>query len=100
MKVQPEMLLKTQDRENRTREYGTRGGQILASALHGRLVPVERGAHVPVTGYPGNMLETKARQNPISNHKSPFTNALTPVSSLLHFKNEGATGDMYENKGC
>jgi hypothetical protein len=83
MKVQPEMLLKTHDREHGTREYGTRGVQILASALQGTLAPVERGAHAPVTGYPGNMLKTKVRQNPIAHHKSPFANALAPGSLLL-----------------
>ena len=60
MKVHPEILLKTHDRE-----HGT------------------RGAHAPVTGYPGNMLKTKVRLNPITHHKSPFANPLTPDSLLL-----------------
>ena len=65
MKVQPEMLLKTHDREHGIREYGT------------------RGAYAPGTGYPGNMLKKKSRQNPITHHQSPFANALTPGSLLL-----------------
>ena len=65
MKVQPEMLLKTHDRDHRTREYGI------------------RGAHAPVTGYPGNMLKTKVRQSPITHHKVLFTNALAPDSCPL-----------------
>jgi len=85
MKVQPEMLMKTNDREHGMREYGTRGVQILASALQGTLAPVEWGAHAPVTGYPGNTLKTKVRQNPITHHKSPFANALTSGSRLRHF---------------
>ncbi len=40
---------------------------------------VERGAHAPVMGYPGNMLKIRVRQNPITHHKSPFANALAPV---------------------
>ncbi len=97
MKVQPEMLLKTQDREHGTREYGTRGVQILASALPGTLATVERGAHAPVPGYPGNMLKTKIRQNPITRHQSPFAHAVAPHSCTS--RNEGATGDVVENKG-
>ncbi len=50
MKVHPEMLLKTNDRENGTRQYGTRGAQILASAFQGIMAPEERGEHAPVTG--------------------------------------------------
>ena len=99
MKVQPEMLLKTQDRENRHGNTGHGAGKFWHLLSTEGWSPWSRRACAGA-GYPGNMLETKARQNPISNHKSPFTNALTPVSSLLHFKNEGATGDMYENKGC
>jgi len=97
MKVQPEMLLKTHDREHGTRGYETRGVQILASALPGTLAPVERGAHAPVTGYPGNMLKTKVRQNPITHHQSPFAHAVAPDSCTS--RNEGATGDVIENKG-
>ena len=79
MKVQPEMLMKTKDREQGTREYWTTGVPILAFALPETLAPVERGAHAPVTGYPGNVLKTKVRQNPITHHQSPFANALAPV---------------------
>ena len=80
MKVHPEMLLKTHDREHGTREYGTRGVPILAYALPGTLGRVKQAAHTPVTGYPGNMLKTRARQNPITHHKSLFANALAPYS--------------------
>ena len=62
---------------------------------------MERGAHTPVTGYPGNMLKTKVRQNPITHHKSPFANARAPdsclLASLLLSKNEGSSGYIYEN---
>ncbi len=63
---------------SRKTEHGMRGVQILASAFQGTLAAVERGAHASVTGYPGNMLKTRARQNPITNHKSLFANALAP----------------------
>ena len=77
--------MKTKDREDGAREYGTRGVQIPASALQEDPAPVEPGAHAPVTGYPGNMLKTNVRQDPITHHQSPFANALTPGSLLLHF---------------
>ena len=80
MKVQPEMLLKTHDREHGTREHGVRGVKILASFLKGTPARVEPGAHASVTGYPGNMLKTNARQNQITHHKSLFANALAPYS--------------------
>ena len=87
MKVHLEMLLKTHDREHGIREYGTRSAQILApdsgllaSLLQGTQALVERGADAPVTGYPGNMLKTNMRQNPITDHQSPFANALAPCS--------------------
>jgi hypothetical protein len=55
MKVQPEMLLKTHDREHETREYGMRGVQILtsdscllASLPLGTQAPVERAAAIRV----------------------------------------------------
>ena len=79
MTVQPEMLLKTHDREHGTREYGKRGVQILASAFPGTLAPVERAAHARVTGYPGNMLKKK-HANPITHHHSPMPRLLTPCS--------------------
>ena len=47
------------------------------------------------------MLKTNVRQNPITHHKSPFANALIPGSLLLTpvlQENEGATGDVVENK--
>jgi len=68
--------MKTKDRQYGTWGYGTQGVQTLACAPQGTLVPVERSAHAPVTGYPGNMLKTKVRQNPITHRKSPFANAL------------------------
>ena len=80
MKVHPEMLLKTHDREHGIREHGIRGVQILASAFQGTLAPVERSAHASVTGYPGNMLKTNARQNQITHHKWLLANALAPCS--------------------
>ena len=83
IQVQPEMLMKTNDRKKRTRGYGTRGVQIPASALQGTSASVQRGVQAPVTGYPGNMLKTKVRQNPITHHKSPIANALAPDSWLL-----------------
>jgi hypothetical protein len=85
MKVQPEMLLKINDREHRTRGVPILASDscLLASLLQGTQAPVERGAHTPVTGYPGNMLKTKVRrtQSPITNRHSPMPWLPTP-----HFK--------------
>ena len=86
MQVHPEMLLKTHEREHQTREHGIPGVQILACAFQGARAPVEPGARAPVTGYPGNVLKTKVRKNPFTNHKSLFVNALAPYSRLLPFK--------------
>ena len=99
IKVQPEMLLKTRHREHGTREYGTRGVPILAYALPGMLGRVKQGAHTPVTGYPGNILKTRVLQNPFDHHPPSFANSLSPDSRLLLLSNEGATGDVDENKG-
>ena len=87
MKVQPEMLLKTHDREHGTRDTGTRdrrGVQILASAFQGTLASAERGAHASVTGYPGNMLKRKGtpepnRQSQMAIRQCPGSLLLTPV---------------------
>ena len=83
MEVQPEMLLKTKRREHGTREYGTRGAPILASALPGTLDRGEQGAHTPVTGYPGNILKIKVLQYPCNPHQWSFANALALGSLLL-----------------
>jgi len=67
MKVQPEMLLKTHDREHGTRRYGA------------------GGAHAPVKGYPGNMLKKRCAvtQSSITYRHSPMPWLLTPSFCLL-----------------
>ena len=84
MKVQPEMLLKTHDRQHGTRDTGRVDSSLCPPRNAGP--PVQQGAPAPVTGYPGNMLKTKVRQNPITHHKSPFANALSPDSALQRMK--------------
>ena len=72
-----------------TRDTGTRDtGRVDSSLCPPRNAgpPVQQGAPAPVTGYPGNMLKTKVRQNPITHHKSPFANALSPDSALQRMK--------------
>jgi hypothetical protein len=72
------MSMKTKDREN-----GTRGVPVLACAPQGTPAPEEQGAHAPVTGYPGNVLKTKALQSQFTHRQSSFANALALGSLLL-----------------
>ena len=81
MKVHPEMLMKTHDRERGTRENGTRGVRILASALPGTPAPVRTRRACAGDGISWEHGENKGTPEP--NHPSQIAIRQWPDSCLL-----------------
>ena len=81
MKVRPEMLMKTNEPEHGTREYGTRGVQIPASALQETLAPCGAGRACACDGIFWEHAENKGTPEP--NHPSQIANRQCHGSLLL-----------------